>query len=122
MRRKNAKTPEPLVPASFIYTQLLGMLSLAFVALLWRENVLLATMLLIIGASMLYFRKNNAEIALFAFCALAGTAAEAVGIHFGAWSYANATAFGVPSWLALLWGIASVYMLRCYRQLEKMAK
>ena len=49
---------------------------------------------------------------MFLIAALLGAAAEIVAVKFGAWQYANSTYFGVPLWLPLLWGSATVFIAR----------
>lgn len=95
----------------------LGLASLFSVALFWREPVLLSFLLLAIAGAMIWLRKDACEVALFALCGIAGTAAEAIGIAGGAWQYGKVFAFGVPMWLPVLWGIAAIFMARCYFQI-----
>lgn len=101
-----------------VYTDILGALSLFAVSLLWENVLLLTLVLLVVAGLMLYMRSGNQEIALFVFCGIAGAVSETMGIFFGAWTYALPTAFQIPLWLPVLWGIASVFVLRTYEQIE----
>ena len=63
---------------------------------------------------MLSMNKSKQEIKTFVFCAFFGAMAEAFAIIFGAWTYGNPNFIGIPIWLIILWGIASVFMVRVY--------
>ncbi|VVB58725.1 Uncharacterised protein [Candidatus Anstonella stagnisolia] len=101
-----------------VYTDILGAFALFAVSLLWWNVPVLTLVLLIIAGLLLYMRSGNQEIALFVFCGIAGAVSETIGIFFGAWTYALPTAFQIPLWLPVLWGIAAVFTLRTYEQIE----
>lgn len=93
-----------------ILVSLVGVLTLLLVSLLWREEVLLFVLLILNAILMLYlvgFRKN---LVIFLFCAVFGAIAEIIAIYFGAWHYSNPQILGIPIWLPVLWGIASLFM------------
>jgi len=62
----------------------------------------------------LAINNSRSEIKTFIFCSLFGAAAEIFAIMFGAWNYKNTNILHIPAWLALLWGIASIFMVRVY--------
>lgn len=97
-----------------IFTGLIAISSLVSVALLWRYNFILTIVLIILATLMLLMNKSKQEIKTFIFCAFSGALAEAFAIIFGAWTYGNPSFIGIPIWLIVLWGIASVFMSRVY--------
>ncbi len=88
--------------------------SLASVAFLWRNNLALTVVLIVLAILMLWMNKSTREIKTFVFCAIFGTISESFAIYFGAWNYANPDFLDIPFWLFILWGIASVFMVRVY--------
>ena len=97
-----------------IFTSLIATLSLVSVALLWRHNFILTIVLVILAALLLLTNKSKQEIKTFVFCAFFGAMAEAFAIFFGVWTYGNPDFIGIPLWLMVLWGIASVFIVRVY--------
>src|SRR3972149_11446135 len=74
------------------------------------NNSLLTILLLtvwLIGARF-WYKKH--DIYFFLVGAIAGPAGEIVAINFGAWSYANPSAYGIPLWLPILWGLGVVFI------------
>ena len=97
-----------------IFTGLIAISSLVSVALLWEYNFILTIVLIILATLMLLMNKSKQEIKTFVFCAFFGAMAEAFAIIFGAWTYGNPNFIGIPIWLIVLWGIASIFMVRVY--------
>ncbi len=97
-----------------IFTGLIAISSLISVALLWKYNFILTIALIILAILMLLMNKSKQEIKTFIFCAFFGAMAEAFAITFGTWTYGNTSFIGIPIWLIVLWGIASVFMVRVY--------
>jgi len=97
-----------------ILTGLIAIASLVSVAFLWKQNIILLIVLLLLATLMLVMNKSKKEIKTFIFCAFFGAIAEAFAIIFGAWTYGNPNIIGVPIWLFVLWGIASIFMVRVY--------
>lgn len=98
----------------FFITCLLAVSSLFSVARLWQHGGWLLGVLLAIAAAMLLLRRSWHEFRTFAFCSLAGAAAEMVAIHGGAWTYGAPDGMGIPIWLPVLWGIAGVFVVRVH--------
>jgi uncharacterized membrane protein YoaT (DUF817 family) len=97
-----------------IFTVLIASASLVSVAFLWKYNLILTVVLVILATFMLLMNNSKQELKTFVFCAFFGAMAEAFAIIFGAWTYGNPNLIGVPIWLILLWGIASIFMVRVY--------
>jgi uncharacterized membrane protein YoaT (DUF817 family) len=97
-----------------IFTGLIAISSLVSVALLWKYSFILTIVLIILAILMLLINRSKQEIKTFVFCAFFGAMAEVFAIIFGAWTYGNPNFIGIPIWLIVLWGIASVFMIRVY--------
>jgi uncharacterized membrane protein YoaT (DUF817 family) len=97
-----------------ILTGLIAIVSLVSVAFLWKQNLILSLVLIFLATLMLVMNKSKKEIKTFIFCAFFGAIAEAFAIIFGAWTYGNPNIIGIPIWLFILWGIASIFIVRVY--------
>lgn len=104
---------------NYLFTNILATISLMSVALLWCHNIILFALLLIMAAALFLIERSNSEIKTFLFCAICGMTAEYIAISFGAWNYQNPNFFNIPIWLPLLWGIASVFIVRAHRNFSK---
>ena len=96
------------------FTGFIALASLLSVAFLWKQNLLLFIILTILAILLLFINKSKQEIKTFLFCAFFGALTEAFAIMFGAWAYGNPNIIGIPMWLFVLWGIASVFIVRVY--------
>ena len=101
------------------FTGLIAIISLVSVAFLWKQNFILLIILILLATIMLLMNKSKQELKTFLFCAFAGAIVEAFAIMFGAWTYSNPNIIGIPIWLAILWGIASVFIVRIYSSFKK---
>ncbi len=99
---------------SQIFTVLIAIASLISVAFLWKQNFILFIVLIILATLLLLMSRSKQELKTFIFCSFSGAIAEAFAISFGAWSYGNPTVIGIPIWLVVLWGIASIFIVRVY--------
>ncbi len=99
-------------------TGLIAILSLISVALLWKYNLILTIVLIVFAVPMLWVNKSKREIKTFLLCAVLGAIAEAFAIIFGAWTYGNPSFIGIPVWLIVLWGIASIFVVRVYTMFQ----
>ncbi len=99
---------------NYIITGVIAVLSLLSVALLWKDDLLLTTTLLVLAAFLLLTNKSKEEIKIFIFCAFFGTLSEVIVVHLGAWTYGKPNILGIPFWLMVAWGIASVFIVRVY--------
>ena len=98
-----------------VLTDIIGVLSLLSVVYLWKYNTFLTTILMLLSTLMLLIKKSKKEVKIFLFGAFFGSIAEAIAVSSGAWYYKNPSFIGIPIWLILLWGIASVYIVRIYQ-------
>jgi 1,4-dihydroxy-2-naphthoate octaprenyltransferase len=87
--------------------------ALLAVSFLWQSPVVLTLLLLCISSFYLY-SGPKADIAFFIIGGIAGSVSEMIAMRTGAWSYADPTAFGIPMWLPVLWGIAGLFIIRLY--------
>jgi hypothetical protein len=99
---------------------LLGTSSLLFVILLWNYNILLTVVLLLVGIIMLKLINSKDQVITFIFCGFFGATAETLAIYFGVWNYSNSSFFGIPIWLAPLWGIAAIFMSNLNKQIKEL--
>ena len=83
-----------------------------FISVLYKDNLLLTTIVLILSFSGIYFWHKKRYIILFLSGALLGPLAEIIAIHFGVWNYTNPTITGIPMWLPPAWGMATVIINR----------
>ena len=102
-----------------ILTLLIAIASLVSVALLWKHNWILFLILVVLAAFMLLMNKSKQEIKTFIFCGFFGAIAENMSIILGGWSYGNPNLHNIPIWLIVLWGIASIFMVRAYSFFKK---
>ena len=56
------------------------------------------------------WRKSGA-LSIFVAAAIVGPLAEGISVHCGAWQYASPTFLGIPMWLPLAWGLATVVVV-----------
>jgi len=117
MQEKRACSRTSLLPLKY-----LGPFTIASVALLWENPILLSAELLALSTLRLMHRKSNAELKLFLFCGIGGAAAESFLVNFGIWKYAFPNALGIPLWLPILWGITGLCILGRYNQLDAAEK
>jgi hypothetical protein len=93
------------------YLHALYVLTLLSASLLWKTPFiafacLVATSTLLLQATKWKYTK------VYIFCAIAGSASEMIAITAGAWHYANPQFAGIPIWLPLLWGSASILFMQ----------
>lgn len=98
----------------YILTAALTLACLGSVTVLWRSPELLGAFLLVIGACMIAVGRSWRRDAIFFLIGGAwGAFAEGVAVTFGAaWAYQQPHLLGVPYWLPLVWGSASIMLWR----------
>ena len=112
---------EKIAKKDHIITVLLALAALLSVSFLWRHNIALSGVLTVVaGLLLLSSTSKRVLLYMFMFGAFSGAAAEALAIHFGTWTYANPSFVGIPLWLPLLWGIATVVIVRVYLLIQKL--
>ncbi|MBU0530504.1 MAG: hypothetical protein ABIH52_02250 [Candidatus Aenigmatarchaeota archaeon] len=90
----------------------LFVVGIAAISLLYTNNLLLFIVLLTGWLTGIKFWHTKHDVYFFVSGAIIGPICEMVAIYFGAWQYANPTAFGVPIWLPLAWGIIILLIKR----------
>lgn len=89
---------------------LLFILALVVAAIFWRQPYLTFGLEAAIGIGLLHV-SGWMYWKYYALCALLGAASEVVVIYHGAWSYALPQLLGIPIWLPLIWGTASLFFI-----------
>ncbi len=100
-----------------LLTVFIALSGLAATALLWREPLLLTGTLIVL--SVLLVQKSKHDLILFCIGVACGAVSEIIAIYFGALSYALPQLLGIPLWLPLVWGMASVVVVRIYNRILK---
>jgi len=97
-----------------ISTILIAIASLLSVLFFWTNNFVLFVLLFFLSVIMLVIGKSKVELKTFIFCSFSGALAESLAVFFGSWTYKNPGILNVPLWLFILWGIASIFMVRVF--------
>ena len=92
------------------FSVIFALVCLISVCFFWRETFLLTMILLIISGIGLYKWRNKETIVLFAISGILGIITESTAVYFGAWAYASPDFVGIPYWLPVLWGNASMFI------------
>lgn len=87
------------------------------VSLLWRNNLLLALLMLIEGGVALRFWHDRYDLSFLLVIGGMGSLAEAAFVRSGAWHYANPSFLGVPLWFPIAFGTAGLIGGRLARAL-----
>jgi hypothetical protein len=90
-------------------------LLVAFIVLLWRDNLWLFLVVLVEGLVVLGVWHDRGDLCFFGGMAVLGSVAEVVFVHFGVWRYANPTFLGIPLWFPLAFGVAVLLLGRLFR-------
>jgi CDP-diglyceride synthetase len=89
-------------------------LSILFVVFLWQYNWILFVVLAILSIANLLLTKSLQELKTFIFGSLLGPIFETFAILSGTRAYSNPNVFVIPCWLFLLWGLATLVLVRGY--------
>ncbi|MFC1723876.1 hypothetical protein ACFL0V_07080 [Nanoarchaeota archaeon] len=81
-------------------------------ALLWRNNLLLTFIYVVVFACGLVFWKDKVDIGLFVVATVFFQVGEIILAYSGAWVYSNPTYLGIPLWLPMSWGVSAVVVRR----------
>jgi len=93
-------------------SSILGAIIVLVTVLFFRQNWLLFFILIPLAYLMLNIKPDKREFKFFLFCGFFGSLAEMISIYIGVWEYSNPNFINIPVWLFILWGIASIYILR----------
>ena len=77
------------------------------VIIFWRQSMLLLIILAVISL-LLNIVTGWRYIWTYLMCAVLGSLSEVVCIWAGAWHYGDSQFWGIPIWLPLVWGNASI--------------
>ena len=78
------------------------------IPIFYRNNILLACLLIILWGLGIKFWHNRGDILFFVTMAIVGSVGEIMYIHFGVWKYANPTFLGLPLYIPFFWGLTIV--------------
>lgn len=84
--------------------------------LLWRSPVLLAGIFALASVVVLWLWRGSAARWMYVAAAILGPAGEYAAVRAGAWSYTD-SAWLLPPWLPLAWGLTAAIFLRISQQL-----
>lgn len=93
---------------------------LASVCSFWKKPFLLTFVLIIVSFIGLYRWRNKENFILFILGGLFGATTEAIAISFGVWTYTLPDFYGIPFWLPVLWGDASVFSYQTAIELKRL--
>ena len=85
---------------------------IASIALFFQNNFLLSVLLVVAWAIGIKFWHKKQDILFFVTGAIIGPIGEIVCIYFGVWQYTNSSFLGIPIWLPLAWGLATMLVKR----------
>ena len=92
--------------------------TLAAPLLFGTQPVFAILALALLSILMLLMKGSRDDFILYLLVFVSGPTAEAVAIHFGAWSYARPVIAGVPLWLPFVWGNAALYVVQLKRIID----
>lgn len=84
----------------------------------WKNVEITTALVILESAAALAIWRGRKYITVYVISAIFGPLAESVSIIFGAWSYGNPTAFGVPLWLPFLWGMAGLLAAKASEEIK----
>ncbi len=102
------KTPSAIVAVRDL---LIFAIAVLLLALLWKQNVLVA--LALFGLFLLrqvFFRKPG-DMTAYAVGAVLGPLTEIIATRLGTWTYAFPSFLNIPLWLPFAWGLAAVLFI-----------
>ena len=95
-----------------IYELILSITAVLSVIFLWQNNIGTFTILTILWILAMFLWHKKIDIITFIVGAIIGPIVEVSCIAMGVWSYANPSFIGIPLWLPILWGLATVLTRR----------
>ncbi|MDA3856088.1 MAG: DUF2878 family protein [Candidatus Woesearchaeota archaeon] len=98
-------------------TNTLSVMTLLTVAFLWNNPNLVLVLLIFYAFLILFLMKDKDMILIFFICGLMGAISEIIAISYGAWTYSKPNYFGIPIWLLVLWGIATLFMINFSKEI-----
>ncbi len=92
----------------------------ACIVLLWRDNLLLSLVMLVIGLAGLILWHERYDLTFFLAIAVLGSVAEVVFVGAGVWRYANPAFLGIPLWFPLAFGTSGLIGERLARTVTEL--
>jgi hypothetical protein len=90
-------------------------IALTLAVLFWRNNILLACLLVGLYGIREYFWAGKGDNIVFVTGVALGCAAELIGTFLGVWTYTAPLFLNIPLWLPFAWGLVSVIIIRVSR-------
>ncbi|MHC4472030.1 MAG: hypothetical protein ACYS99_13815 [Planctomycetota bacterium] len=87
-------------------------IGIACVAALNDRTLALAGILVVLAAVTLLLDPRRGDAWVFTGGAVLGPVAEIIAVEFGAWTYATHDFLGIPLWLPVGWGLATLLIKR----------
>jgi hypothetical protein len=81
-------------------------------AFLWKHNLLLSLVYIVIFFLGVIFWKSKKDILLFIIACIFFQIGEIIIVYYGAWTFNNPDYLGIPFWITLSWGFSSVIIKR----------
>jgi hypothetical protein len=100
------------VIARFVVSLLVYPIGIVCLATLYRQPLVLAGALALLAAVTLLVSRRRGDLAVLVGGVLLGPVAEIVAVRHGAWAYATPDFLGVPLWLPVAWGLATLVIKR----------
>jgi hypothetical protein len=101
--------------------QVLALFVLVFLmAFFWQNNLLLTSIFIVIAIVVLSILRNKSDILLFLIATIFFQIGEIILSQFGAWTYNNPSFLGIPIWISLSWGFASLIIKKMSESLNKL--
>jgi phosphoglycerol transferase MdoB-like AlkP superfamily enzyme len=95
------------------FFEVLALFLLVFsMAFLWQNNLILTSLYILIFLIAIFLWKSKEDILLFIIACIFFQIGEIIIVHYGAWTFNNPTYLGIPIWITLSWGFASVILKR----------
>jgi len=87
-------------------------IGLTLLVLFWENNLLASVLVLLVYLLIRFLWPKKHDDIYFITGGIIGPVVEIICIHFGIWSYTNPSGLGIPLWLPLAWGLATVMITR----------
>jgi hypothetical protein len=84
----------------------------SLISFFYMSNILLTCLLFSAWTVGILFWHTKRDMLLFSVGAIVGPLAEIMVIKFGVWSYSRPVVFGIPTWLPIAWGEATVFIYK----------
>jgi hypothetical protein len=88
-------------------------------SLLYENTLVLTGVLLVLTAIALGIDRRPGDVWILIGGAVLGPVAEAVAVACGAWTYTVPDALGLPLWLPVAWGLATLLIKRITEIFER---